>query len=385
MISPTNASRHSRAPARLQQAEAPAPRAATPFTPPTGARSISCVIPCFNEAANLRHLLPLLEDILWATHMRWEIIVVDDGSTDDTAAVAEAWCELSGFRCISLSRNFGKEAALTAGLAAATGMRWCCSTATCSTRRNSSTRWSRSGWPARRWCYAVREERSDESRFKQTRQPALLQPRQLSDRFAVPKDAGDFRLMDRKVVDALMSLPERSRFMKGLYAWVGFRAVALPYTPAPRAEGRSTFNARRLVRLAIDGLTAFTTWPLRMVSVVGLLLALPAFGYGAFVAIDHLLVRQCRLGLDHHRREPDVLHRHPDDLYRYRGRIHRAHLRGGQGPPAVCGARRARHGDRDRQASAKQLALCMADRAPAAVAHCRALRVAGWPPPGSVR
>jgi hypothetical protein len=77
--------------------------------------------------------------------------------------------------------------------------------------------------------------------------------------------------------------------MKGLYAWVGFRAVALPYTPAPRAEGRSTFNVRRLVRLAIDGLTAFTTWPLRMVSVVGLLLALPAFGYGAFVAIDHLL------------------------------------------------------------------------------------------------
>jgi hypothetical protein len=95
--------------------------------------------------------------------------------------------------------------------------------------------------------------------------------------------------MDRKVVDALMRLPERSRFMKGLYAWVRFRAVALPYTPAPRAQGASRFNARRLVRLAIDGLAAFTTWPLRMVSVAGLLLALPAFGYGAWVGIDHLL------------------------------------------------------------------------------------------------
>lgn len=123
MISSTDNSRHSRPPVRLPQPDAPAPRtdAAVPSEPSAGPRSISCVIPCYNEAANLRHLLPLLEDILWDTHMRWEIIVVDDGSTDDTVAVAEAWCELSGFRCISLSRNFGKEAALTAGLAAATG------------------------------------------------------------------------------------------------------------------------------------------------------------------------------------------------------------------------------------------------------------------------
>ena len=105
----------------------------------------------------------------------------------------------------------------------------------------------------------------------------------------IPENVGDFRLLSRRAVDALKRLPERSRFMKGLYAWVGFRAVALPYTPAPRAEGKSTFNTRRLVRLAIDGLTAFTTWPLRVVSVVGLMLAVPAFAYGAFVAVEHLL------------------------------------------------------------------------------------------------
>ena len=85
-----------------------------------------------------------------------------------------------------------------------------------------------------------------------------------------------------------LKLPERSRFMKGLYAWVGFRAVALPYTPAPRAEGRSRFNARRLVKLALDGLTSFTTWPLRMVSVAGLMLAVPAFGYGSYVVLDYM-------------------------------------------------------------------------------------------------
>jgi glycosyltransferase involved in cell wall biosynthesis len=257
--------------------------------PDAASRSISCVIPCFNEAGNLRRLLPLLEDILWATRMRWEIIVVDDGSTDDTAAVAQAWCELSGFRCISLSRNFGKEAALTAGLAAASG--------DAVVLLDGDLQHSPSlihamvaQWVAgAEVVYAVRQERKDESRFKQAGSSLFYKLVNASDRFVVPKDAGDFRLMDRKVVNALMSLPERSRFMKGLYAWVGFRSVALPYTPAPRAEGTTTFNARRLLSLAIDGLTAFTTWPLRMVSVVGLLLALPAFAYGAYVIVDYLL------------------------------------------------------------------------------------------------
>lgn len=253
------------------------------------ARSISCVIPCFNEGANLRHLLPRLENILWATRLPWEIIVVDDGSTDDTATVAQAWCELPGFRCISLSRNFGKEAALTAGLAAATGDAVVLLDGDLQHSPALIHKMIALWGAGAEVVYAVREQRSDESRFKQLGSKLFYRLLDTSDRFAVPKDAGDFRLMDRKVVDALMSLPERSRFMKGLYAWVGFRAVAMPYTPAPRAEGVSTFNARHLVRLAIDGLTAFTTWPLRMVSVVGLLFASLAFGYGTYVTVAHLL------------------------------------------------------------------------------------------------
>lgn len=266
-----------------------APRTDLPGTPAANARSISCVVPCFNEGANLRHLLPRLEDILWATQLRWEIIVVDDGSTDDTAAVAQAWCELPGFRCISLSRNFGKEAALTAGLAAATGDAVVLLDGDLQHSPDLIHKMIAQWLAGAEVVYAVREQRNDESRFKQWGSKLFYRLLDTSDRFVVPKDAGDFRLMDRKVVDALMSLPERSRFMKGLYAWVGFRAVAMPYTPAPRAEGVSSFNARRLVRLAIDGLTAFTTWPLRMVSVVGLLFALPAFAYGIFVTVDHLL------------------------------------------------------------------------------------------------
>ncbi|MDM0038963.1 glycosyltransferase family 2 protein [Variovorax sp. J22G21] len=252
-------------------------------------KAVSCVIPCFNEGVNLRQLLPRLEEILWATNLRWEIIVVDDGSTDDTEEVARAWCELPGFRCISLSRNFGKEAALTAGLAAATGDAVVLLDGDLQHSPGLIQKMIAQWLAGAEVVYAVREARTDESRFKQFGSSLFYRLLDTSDRFAVPKDAGDFRLMDRKVVDALMSLSERSRFMKGLYAWVGFRAVAIPYTPAPRAQGVSTFNAQRLVRLAIDGLTAFTTWPLRMVSVVGLMFALSAIGYGLYVTIDYLL------------------------------------------------------------------------------------------------
>lgn len=251
-------------------------------------RSVSCVIPCFNEAANIDELLSRLEEILFDTHLDWEIIVVDDGSTDETAAVAAVWCELPGFRCISLSRNFGKEAALTAGLEAARG--------DAVLVLDGDLQHSPSLIPAMvaEWArgaevvYAVREARDEESPLKRVGAGLFYRLVNTSGRYALPKDAGDFRLMDRKVVGALLSLPERSRFMKGLYAWVGFKAVALPYTPAPRLHGVSTFSAWRLFAHALDGLTSFTTWPLRMISVVGLMLAVPALGYGLYLVVEHL-------------------------------------------------------------------------------------------------
>ena len=105
----------------------------------------------------------------------------------------------------------------------------------------------------------------------------------------MPPGAGDFRLLDRAAVDALLALPERRRFMKGLYAWVGFHAVALPYLPEARAHGRTHFSLKRLMALSVDGLTSFTTWPLRIVSVVGAIMALCGFAYGAFITVDYFL------------------------------------------------------------------------------------------------
>ena len=257
---------------------------------PLPRRSVSCVIPCYNEEANLRELLPVLEEILAGSRLRWEIIVVDDGSADRTSAVATEWSQLSGFRCITLSRNFGKEAALTAGLQASRGDAVILLDGDLQ-HSPALIHDMLAGWTAGNdVVYAVRQDRRDEGAFKRWGSRAFYKLVNASDRFALPQDAGDFRLMDRRVVDALLSLPERNRFMKGLYAWVGFKSLALPYTPAERTRGASSYGALRLLRLAVDGITSFTTWPLRVVSVVGLLFAVPAFAYGAYLTVEHLIV-----------------------------------------------------------------------------------------------
>ena len=105
----------------------------------------------------------------------------------------------------------------------------------------------------------------------------------------IPVDAGDFRLMDRRVVDALRSLPERNRFMKGLYAWVGFRTVIIPYVPAERHAGASSFSMRSLARLAFTGVTAFTNAPLRLWSAIGMIVALFALAFGLWIVAEYFI------------------------------------------------------------------------------------------------
>ncbi|HYG43407.1 MAG TPA: glycosyltransferase family 2 protein [Bordetella sp.] len=250
---------------------------------------VSCVIPCLNECDNLRLLLPALRAELEPLCPQWEIIVVDDGSTDATAGLMAEWTPVEGMRYIQLSRNFGKEAALSAGFEAADGDAVICLDA------DLQHPPALVGAMLERWragaemVYAVRADRADESWFKRVGAHAFYRLLSGANGIQVPAHAGDCRLMDRRVVDALIALPERTRFMKGLYAWVGFRAEALPYTPDVRLHGASRYGPRRLLRLALDGLTAFTTWPLRMVSLLGCAFSLASFAYGGYLVLAYLI------------------------------------------------------------------------------------------------
>ncbi len=250
---------------------------------------VSCVIPCLNECENLRVLLPMLRNRLAALCTSWEIIVADDGSTDGTDALMAEWTEHDGFRHVELSRNFGKEAALSAGLEAAGGDVVICLDADLqhppALIEQMLARWAAGA----EMVYAVRQDRADESWLKRSGARWFYRLLSSARGVQVPAHAGDFRLMDRGVVDALIALPERTRFMKGLYAWVGFKGEALPYTPDERMHGASRYGGLRLFRLALDGLTAFTTWPLRLVSVVGVAFAVLALAYAAFLVGDYLM------------------------------------------------------------------------------------------------
>lgn len=251
--------------------------------------SLSCVLPCRNEAANLATLLPALQKVLATCAERWEIVVVDDGSTDDSALLLAKWAREPGIKVLQLSRNFGKEAALTAGLRACAGEVIAMMDADLQHAPDMLQTFIDHWRAGAEVVYAVRANRQDEGGLKRLGTRVFYKLINAADRFTVPAGASDFRLMDRAVVEALLSLPERNRFMKGLYSWVGFNAVPVEYMPKARAHGRSHYNVLQLLRLSLDGLTSFTTWPLRAVSTIGIVMAFLAFLYGAMLIGEHVL------------------------------------------------------------------------------------------------
>lgn len=249
--------------------------------------TISCIVPGLNECRNLEILLPGLAAVLNQLQGKWEVIVIDDGSTDATPELMATWSARPGFRYLQLSRNFGKEAALSAGLAAAQGEVIVCLDADLqhppALIPDMLERWRKGADTV----FAVRANRNDESLFKRMGSSLLYYILRRDSKVRIPADAGDFRLMDRRVVSALLQLPERTRFMKGLYAWVGFRTDAIEYLPPERLHGGSHFHPLRLINFAIDGITSFSTWPLRVLSMMGALIAFLAIGYGIFLVFDY--------------------------------------------------------------------------------------------------
>ena len=250
--------------------------------------SISCVMPAYNEAASLPDVLAPVLAALKALSPRVELVVVDDGSRDDTVAVMRRLCAAEpALRLVQLSRNFGKEAALTAGIAAARGEVVVLMDADGQHPPALLADMLRHWQGGADVVYAVRSTRSDQSALHRRLVGAFYGIVNWRSRVRIPRDAGDFRLLDRRVVDALLALPERHRFMKGLYAWVGFPSAALDYEPLPRHAGESRYGLSGALGLGTTGLLAFTAAPLRVLGLLGVALALAALGYGAWVVVEY--------------------------------------------------------------------------------------------------
>ena len=253
---------------------------------------LSAVIPFLNEEECIPALIAELDQSLSQLGIPFELVLVDDGSRDGSVAVAKAEMNKRpqiNATVISLSRNFGKEAALTAGLEASTGDVVVPLDADLQDPpaiiKEMLAHW-REGYDV---VYAVRRQRAGESRTKRFTAYGFYRLMGRLSKTGIPADTGDFRLMDRCVVDALLRLPERSRFMKGLFAWVGFRQIAIYYDRDPRKLGQTNWNYWKLWNFAIDGVTSFSRLPLQVWSYGGLAIALLALSYGGWMVLRTVL------------------------------------------------------------------------------------------------
>ncbi len=255
---------------------------------------LSLVVPMFNESGNLDRLFEQLDAVMRGIGVSYEVVCVDDGSRDDTVDRVVAHHRRDGrIRLVELSRNFGKELALTAGLQHATGRAVVMIDADLQHPPELIADMLDAWRDGFEMVIAVRRDREGESLLKRVNARAFYWLFERMSEVRLPPGAGDFRLLDRKVVDVLNAMPEHTRFMKGLYAWVGFRQKLLPYDVAERAGGGTKFNLLRLWRLAIDGITAFTAVPLKVWTFVGMMAAGIGLLYGLVI-----IVKTAVLGID---------------------------------------------------------------------------------------
>ena len=253
---------------------------------------LSLIAPVKDEedaiAPFLARVAPILDGLF--ADGAWEILFVDDGSEDATlAAILKAHQADPRVRALSLSRNFGKEAALTAGLDFAAGQ------AVIPIDVDLQDPPEVIGAMLAKWrdgyevVYGVRTNRESDSLPKRLTADLYYRAHNYLSSDKIPEHAGDFRLLDRSVVEIIRSMPERNRFMKGLFAWSGFRQAAVEYERAARTTGKTKFRYWKLWTLALDGITSASTMPLRIWSYVGVVVALFTLLYAVYVVVKTIL------------------------------------------------------------------------------------------------
>lgn len=251
---------------------------------------LSILIPMKNEADGLANLFTRLGAALQAVTAEYEIICVDDGSTDETFARLQTFHEQdSRIKIIRFSRNFGKEAGMAAALQAAKGQAVIPLDADLQDPPELIAEMVALWRQGHKIVLATRRTRDGDTWLKRKTAAGFYWLTHKMSKTPIPADTGDFRLMDRQVVDALNALPERTRFSKGLFSWVGFEAETLYFDREKRDQGTTKFNYWQLWTYALDGLFAFSTIPLRVWTYIGATLAFFSLLYAGFVVIRTLM------------------------------------------------------------------------------------------------
>lgn len=256
----------------------------------TNRPSLSIVAPAYNEQAVLREFHARLGPVLDKLGLQAEVIYVNDGSTDTTLAVLEElWDADPRVAIIDLSRNYGKEIALSAGLDFARGDAVIVIDSDLQDPPEVIPQFVHSWQQGFDVVYGRRSSREGESWLKRSTAHSFYRVIRRVSRVEIPQDTGDFRLLSRRAVDSLKQLREHHRFMKGLFAWIGFPQHAVLYQRDRRFAGQTSWNYWKLWNFALEGITAFTIAPLKLASYVGVLAALFSMAYGFYILFRTLL------------------------------------------------------------------------------------------------
>jgi len=238
------------------------------------AKSVSVVIPCFNEEGNLRETHRRVSEAVSQAGIQYEVVYVDDGSYDTTPELLrQLQAEDEHVRVVYFSRNFGHQFAVTAGLAHASGGAVIILDADLQDPPELLVEMIRLWEAGYEVVYGVRTDREGETRFKLLTARLFYRLIRWLSETEIPLDTGDFRLLDRKVVDVIAAMPERDRFLRGMVSWAGYRQIGIPYRRAPRFSGETKYPVGKMVRFAFDGIVSFSVKPLRLSTLMGFICA----------------------------------------------------------------------------------------------------------------